>query len=396
MTRTHSRSTVRRSVGFPSVCFLLTTCLVAGIACDDSPETVHPTADGLGGGGTVTVTRDSIPAGLSADALAQWIAKRDAILGASLLLGLGSEDPGPELFGYISHADFDGDGNLVLLDADAQEIRRFDPNGPFIDGFGGPGDGPLELRRASWFTFLPGQRIAVALGETGQVKVFHRSDGAWALEEIVDAGSSALHLCSMGNGRLFVSSLQPESNTIASELGDAVRSFGEGYRHSHSFLRSALSEGFVACISQDPARLVFAFDILPVIRSYVADSGQLTWEARVGGHLQLEVAESVHPETGALGYSRREQADHDRIGTLAATPAGDHILIQYSRVFPERRTIVPQTYLLDASTGAGAFLGDTLPNILSVQDASYIALFAEPHPRLEVRSFRANREGASP
>ena len=108
---------------------------------------------------------------------------RRAVLEAKPVLRLGSEEAGPELFGYIPKAAIDLDGNVVVLDEDAQEIRIFDPEGGFVESFGGRGDGPMELRQANDFHVLPDARIAVPLGgarpygSVGPIKIFERSAG---------------------------------------------------------------------------------------------------------------------------------------------------------------------------------------------------------------------------
>ena len=236
------------------------------------------------------------------------------------------------------------------------------------------------------FSLLPGGKIAVPLGESGRIKVFARTDSIWALEETLDFQTPALAICSMPGGRLFSSGYRDEANTIINELANPPRSFGAGYQYDDSFIRPAMSEGFLDCFG-GANRVVFAFDILPVVRSYSAANDMLFWTARVEGYIQLQVEESIHSETGTTSRSRLDRVNYDRMGTVAGTASGDHILLQYGRVFPEKRQIVAQTFLLDAATGVGAFLGDSLPPVLSVQANSYIAIFADPYPRLEVRTF---------
>ncbi len=301
------------------------------------------------------------------------------------MLRLGSNRAGPELFGYISMADIAPDGKVVVLDADAQEVRIFDLTGAFIGGFGGRGDGPMELRRATEFHLFPDGRIAVALGKMGPIKVFEQSGGEWRLAEILDLRPTpANSLCGMKDGRLFSAGYMRADDTILNEFVAAGnRSWGRGYRHEHSFIRMALSDGLVACLDGSD-RVVFGFQKLPLVRSYGAD-GTLHWTAAVTDYLQLQVWESREEETGAVAYSESTSKDHDRLAVVAGLTGGDHLLLQYSRVLNEHRRIVPRSYLVDASTGIGAYLGDTLPNVLSVQSDTYIAVFEDPYYYLEVR-----------
>ena len=50
------------------------------------------------------------------------------------------------------------------------------------------------------------------------------------------------------------------------------------------------------------------------------------------------------------------------------------------------RATTVRSYLVDAETGRGAFLGDALPRLVPVR-GGYAALFEDPYPRLELRTF---------
>ena len=63
------------------------------------------------------------------------------------------------------------------------------------------------------------------------------------------------------------------------------------------------------------------------------------------------------------------------------------MLAQLGRVLPEKKEIVPRSYLIDAATGIGAYLGNALPSVLSIQQDGYIALFEEPEVHIEIRKF---------
>ena len=53
-----------------------------------------------------------------------------------------------EQFGNVSHTGFDGEGNLYIFDSQALEAIVVSPEGRLVRRFGGPGDGPGELRWA--------------------------------------------------------------------------------------------------------------------------------------------------------------------------------------------------------------------------------------------------------
>ena len=152
-----------------------------------------------------------------------------------------------------------------------------------------------------------------------------------------------------------------------------------------------MSNGLIECMDRT-GHLVFGFSKLPIVRSYRTDGAPL-WTAVVrDDYLQLRVSELRHPTTGAVGYSEAIQEDHDRLATIEAVGDGKQLLVQYSRVFPQLKEAVPQSYLVDAATGNGAFLGDFLPYVMSIQPDGYIAAFTDPYSYLEIRKTNGARD----
>lgn len=73
----------------------------------------------------------------------------------------GETDDEDEIFGIISRARVDADGNLYLLDSQLSEIKVFDPDGNFLRSIGREGEGPGEFRGAQDMFFLPDGNLAV-------------------------------------------------------------------------------------------------------------------------------------------------------------------------------------------------------------------------------------------
>ena len=127
------------------------SALLALSACDPDidlapGDTLHPTPANAPPADAAIITTDSEPQGLSAEALDQWRAARDVLLGAHVTLALGTnEDEGPELFGGILDAAFDRDGNVLVLDAISYEVRTFDRDGRHRGSFGQQGEGPMDF-----------------------------------------------------------------------------------------------------------------------------------------------------------------------------------------------------------------------------------------------------------
>ena len=369
---------------------LLASVAVAAVACggDRYPAgMLHPNVDNEPPVDAAKITDDSLPKSLSGESLSAWNDSKQALLAAEPVLRLGVNETGPTLFGDLAQADVGPDGNIVVLDASTQEIRVFAPDGRFVDSFGGWGDGPMELRGATKFHLFPDGRVAVSLGNMGPIKVFRRSGGDWVLLEMIDMRPTpANSLCGMSDGRLFSGGYLRDRDAILNQIDGGIRSFGRGYRDERWLIRSAMSDGQIECL-ENPDRVVFGFTKLPIVRLYNTD-GSLKWTASASdGYLQLRVVERQNPNTGAIGYSDQVTRDHDRLIGIHAVGSGAHLLVQYARYSWDRKEIRPRSYLVDAGTGAGAFLdhGNSLPMVSSVQTNGYIALFQEPYPHLEVR-----------
>ena len=110
-------------------------------------EILHPTPENDPPEDASVITTDTIPAGLTPDALSCWRQARDHLLGARMSLGIGSESDGPELFGMIGDANFDTEGNILVLDALNRELRVFAPDGAYVGQFARAGEGPITRCR---------------------------------------------------------------------------------------------------------------------------------------------------------------------------------------------------------------------------------------------------------
>ena len=143
-------------------------------------DTLHPNDVNAPPADAAMVSADSLPEGMSPEALQAWKEARDAIWGAQTVLRLGTDERGPELFGAITDVEVDANGNLVVFDMSTQEIRFFDPRGQYMGGFGGFGDGPTEFRNAARLSMLRDGRIVVPISRA--LKVLARSEDGWELD----------------------------------------------------------------------------------------------------------------------------------------------------------------------------------------------------------------------
>ena len=206
------------------------------LACDMETETVHPTSENLPHRRDYLVTSDSIPAGMSPQALSEWRDARSALLNVRRVaeigrLGAGAVDD-PHVFGLIADVELDEHGNVYVLDRHNAQVRIFDSRGTFVAAIGKPGQGPGEFRDPSALELLPNGRVAVA-DRGAALKVFTPTEEGYQVESSVQLSLAPEGMCAHGN-RVFAAGWQRSSDAIihrASAASNGLRrSFGRGYR----------------------------------------------------------------------------------------------------------------------------------------------------------------------
>ncbi len=379
-----------KKIGFGAV----VAVLVAFGACEPESlrlgprEILHPNAENAPPRDASIVSGDSLPKGLSPAALLAWTEARRAIVGARTVLRIGSKNQeGPDMFGGLTDAKIDIHGNVFVFDYIAQEVRVFDSGGRHLGGFGGRGHGPMELMGSSRIEVLDDGRIAVPIASK-RLKVFVPDGQGWKLAETINLAVEALDVCATNHNQLYYTGAadQNDRNWAVHRISLSNRSkasFGAGYQHNQWIVRWRMSEGFVGCPSgNDPDPVIYGYQVLPIIRAHALD-GSVIWTAKVTDHIPMRVIETEKPNGGSK-VTRKRHIQHDLLTFVQALPSG-HVFLQYTRFLPKKKDVVHRSFLLDAATGIGAFLGDSLPAITMIQPEGYVAVFHEPYPRLEVR-----------
>jgi hypothetical protein len=80
-------------------------------------------------------------------------------------------------FQRITSARWLSDGDIVVLDRQADQLHLFADDGAFLRSFGRSGDGPGEFANIATVTVAPGDSIIVLDRYNGRVSVFHPADG---------------------------------------------------------------------------------------------------------------------------------------------------------------------------------------------------------------------------
>ena len=365
---------------------LLLLPIVASTSCDravDMEETIHPALASILPVDVERIVEDTLPHGLSSETTARWLNTRNSLLSARSVLTIpaNNTDTAAE-FGRIWDALVTPSGDLVILDELAQEVRIFDSAGRIVQVIGGIGDGPDEFRFANGIELLRDGRLVVSTRARG-IKIFVDTRDGWILDEVIEIPVIPDDLCSVDN-RVFISAWGQTQNTVIHEVKmnskGAHRPFGSGYKADHWLLQSQMADGLVGCLA-GPTRVVFAYELVPVVRSFDPNSQANLWTSQIEGFVSPQVVEGFD---GGRYVTRRRTSIEDIVGGLHAIDP-NHLLLQLARFDAQVRSITISSFLLDAATGRGASLGNSLPVIFDPSPRRYIAMLEDPYPRVELR-----------
>jgi len=193
------------------------------------------------------------------------------------------------------------------------------------------------------------------------------------------------------SGHLFFPGWSREANELIRKVSvsgnGTTKAFGQGYLSSSWLVQRELSDGLVACM-RDPARVVFAFQLLPVLRGYSAVGGELLWTSLVEDYEQSKITE--YRDRGAVGHG-------SGVYEMALALVGVRnrfVLYQTtrgSRDAPEEMEV--RSYLVDAESGHGAFVGTMLPLVTDISEDRLLGYRMYPFPRVEIRKLGASSVG---
>jgi hypothetical protein len=158
----------------------MSTALVLGCATDSSTsDNWRGTIDTLTSGTVVVQNPDT---GL-------WTPETEWRLEEVVRLG-SVDEPGPELFGRIRALEVDALGRIYVFDAQANELRIFEPGGVHVRTVGGEGGGPGEFQQVIgmawgsdgnlWIVDPSNNRVSI-IDTSGSYVTSHRMPGNYVV-----------------------------------------------------------------------------------------------------------------------------------------------------------------------------------------------------------------------
>jgi hypothetical protein len=367
--------------------WVLSLC-VGGCFTDQPDDTRHPIVDSLSVDlGEAIVIRKDGAGGEELRALALRLRGRRAVTTIGVLSGEDEEGQ----FGRIGDAVMLDDSLVAVLDQQAMNVRVFGLDGAHRYVFGGEGQGPgefdfpvslLNLRDALW----------VVDGAGGIHRFSGSSAGAPAFVDRVALPGFARDACLGRRPVIHVPSFVPGSpgDGVLFALdgeGDVDLAFAWPYRYTDRLVSGRMNRGWVACAGDVVA---LGFDAQNRLDAYHTGEGHLLWHAHFQDVLLLPVLEGRMPDDGRTSVrvnARGVETFHHLLGVAGVGTRA--FVVQYARRRGEdavagidRYTV--ETYLVDASTGEGLYLGEDTPQILNVAGDHVLFLRTEPYPQVEV------------
>ena len=365
----------------------------------------HPTPENLPGDGEADNLIEMSNDVQSESELSRYAFRLRA---AEKTLTIGTVEGNPhEVLGKVADVAADKHGTIYVLDSRRNQLRLYDAEGAPLSDFGGPGRGPKEFQFPNHLDLTRQNRLAIT-DRNGLLKIFTIEENtSFSHRGTIQLRSTFKGLC-VRDGLFYVTSVdfatdseepkQQKSIRAFSLKGEPVASFHSSYKSGNSLVRSELSGGPLAC-SNDVETVVTGHAYLPVLSGYDSQ-GKRKWVSKLAAFKPMEMVEKTDVQgRPTVAYSPTPASsgeESDVISALVAVPDG-YVIAQIHRrtqqsIRAGNKYAEVHTYLVDATTGEGVYVGDNLPPVYDVTADRIYAGVNLPFPQVKV--YRLPRGGA--
>ncbi len=361
-------------------------CIAAGIIAalvgtDAESQVLHPTKENL----EVAVTH-VISQSRSATLPEVLLQAAERVKSVRVERVFGTEDGDAiEVMGTVAAAVEDKAGRVIVLDRSFQNLRVLDRDVRKSFAVGRKGSGPMEFRAPMYLWVANDGTVSVADAVLG-VKSF-RLDSLQSARlirtfKVVGDITSA---CISGNdvATFRVSRSTDPLVEIRTPVGKVRTSFGEPYSATSSLARAIMSEGAIGCV--EDRSFVTALSGIPLVHGFDAN-GKRRWVSRIEP-FEIGIQEETVDEGGRHSIGL-QNGTRKYSYVISLVPHQDHfVLVQVAhhtdRSLRARKDFESlDTYLLDAKTGHGVWVGNSLPKISSTRPSGFVGVSNDPFPRV--------------
>lgn len=367
--------------------------LVSLAACDglfEGREIVHPIADSIAAPPQLAVfvgrgAPESGPAMASLRDFAERLALARPLLTVGELNG-----PTEYVLGRVLDAKLSTRRELFVLDRQTSGISVYDSLGVFQYQIGRHGEGPGEFNLPVRF-FFRGADSLMVIDMWRQIHRYARTGNRMEYVDRLELDAWIRDVCPISDGWVVhVASAGGAEVLHRYDLHSSLRlRFAQPYRYSRPLVADRVNKAKIACAPDDD--LVFLAPLLQDrVEAYNFRSGELKWHAKLEGLSPGRIVETDGGHKVTTGIFD-DPYFHLLIGI--ATSQRNPLVVQYGRVSREdylqgTGQYTVETFVLDRSTGRGIYLGEDVPQVLSLGDETVVFLRTGLYPKVEVREFR--------
>lgn len=346
-----------------------------------SSQILHPTKENLELAVTNVIRQST--GGATSPALRQVA---DRVKSARVEREFGKEEGDAiEVMGTVSAAVEDGRGRVIVLDRSFQNLRILDRDATKSFAFGRKGSGPTDFRTPMSLWVSKDGTVSVADAVLG-VKSFRLDTPQSArLTSTFKVVGDITGACLSGDevATYRISRSEVPLVEVRTAEGKVRAAFGDPYKSTSSLSRAIMSEGTIACVGN--RSFVTALSGIPFIHGYDSQ-GRRQWVSRID-RFAIGIQEETVNEAGrsSIGLQSGTRAFSY---VISLVPYEDHyVFVQIAnhtdRSLRARKEFeLLDTYLLDAKTGEGVWIGSVLPKITSARANGFVAVSNEPFPRV--------------
>jgi len=346
-------------------------------------QTVHPTPDNLPGPPELAaiIRMDRLSGHHALDSLAMMLR------GAKIIFRVGEADGSDDaIFGLVEDIAVDERGRMIVLDSRTRQLRIYTPNGRLVHGVGREGDGPYDFRFPEALEIGQQGRVLVA-DRTNKVKVFRLRGDTLEYEAVIRLEFVPEDMCVLGD-RFYLQAWH-SSGTVVHEyaLAGPVRSFGDPYRTPNALVENQLSDGPVGCSLAGTVLMMPKY--LPVLHGYDL-AGRRRWVSRIDSFRPLHITERTGPG-GRPEVSYEVKGPFHMAHGITALRA-PYVLVQIARsdrssVRQRAAYAAVESYVVNALTGDGVFVGEGLPMVFAAAHGRLYGAVTDPFPQVWVLEF---------
>lgn len=295
-----------------------------------------------------------------------------------------------EMLGRVEDAFYDaGSSMLYVLDSQKIGLNVYSDEGEYLHTISRMGRGPGELTNPKKL-FISGDKIYI-LDWSFKINKYQLEGFSYDFLDEISPNFPPFGFCVSGND-IFIKSMPATNNMAAgfsesitlykdSTFSDRLVSFGQMYKSDSWVPKVTMSMGDIECITGSDI-VVQYFSHLNLLYGF-RRNGKLTWVTRLKDFNFIQYREV----NDRMSLRREPPYKYNSISNIVSVN-GNLMLVQVATRTSGSAVIESlDTYLLNYDDGQGHFLGDNIPEILSIGPNHIVFYIEEEYPKIMIAEY---------